>query len=69
MDWLLTAKFQYNDKKYVATGKTPFEIKPWKTPWKGDLMVQTRFHEQKNFKGTTEELETSKMQWKKHRRT
>ena len=26
MNWLATAEFQYNDKKHVATGKTPFEL-------------------------------------------
>jgi len=26
MDWLATAKFQYNDKKYVATGRILFEL-------------------------------------------
>ena len=25
-DWLATAKFQYNDKKHAATGKTLFEL-------------------------------------------
>ena len=40
-DWLATAEFQYNDKKLVATGRTPFELKFGRHPWKGDLMVQT----------------------------
>ena len=26
MNWLATAEFQYNNKKHVATGKTPFEL-------------------------------------------
>ena len=25
-DWLATVEFSYNDKKYAATGKTPFEL-------------------------------------------
>ena len=40
-DWLATAEFSYNDKKHVATGKTPFELNFGRHPWKGDLMVQT----------------------------
>ena len=39
-NWLATTKFQYNDKKHVATGKTPFELNFRRHPWKGDLMVQ-----------------------------
>jgi len=34
-------EFSYNDKKHVATGKTPFELNFGRYPWKGDLMVQT----------------------------
>jgi len=40
-DWLLAAKFQYNDKKHAATGKTPFKLNFGRHPWKEDLMVQT----------------------------
>jgi len=40
-DWLSAAEFQYNDKKHVATGKTPFKLNFGRHPWKGDLMVQT----------------------------
>ena len=40
MEWLATAEFTYNDKKHVATGKTPFELNFERHPWKGDLMVQ-----------------------------
>ena len=41
MDWLAAVEFQYNDKKYAATGRTPFELNFGRHPWKGDLMVQT----------------------------
>jgi len=26
MEWLAIAEFQYNDKRHVATGRTPFEL-------------------------------------------
>jgi len=40
-DWLAVAEFQYNNKKHVAMGKTPFELNFRRHPCKGDLMVQT----------------------------
>jgi len=40
-NWLAAAEFQYNDKKHVATGRTPFELNFRRHPWKGDLVVQT----------------------------
>jgi len=40
-NWLATAEFSYNDKKYTATGKTPFKLNFGRHPWKGNLMVQT----------------------------
>jgi len=41
MEWLAAAEFQYNDKKHVAIGRTPFELNFGRYPWKGDLIVQT----------------------------
>ena len=41
MNWLAAAEFQYNNKKYAATGKTPFELNFGRHSWKGDLIVQT----------------------------
>ena len=41
MNWLAATEFQYNDKKYAAMGKTPFELNFGKHPWKGNLMVKT----------------------------
>ena len=38
-DWLAAAEFQYNDKKHVATGRTPFELNFRRHSWKEDLMV------------------------------
>jgi len=39
-NWLAAAEFQYNDKRHVAMGRTPFELNFGRYPWKGDLMVQ-----------------------------
>jgi len=40
-DWLAAVEFQYNDKKYIATGRTPFELNFERHLWKDNLMVQT----------------------------
>jgi len=48
-NWLAAVEFQYNDKRHVATGKTPFELKFGRHPWKGDLMVQTGILRVKEF--------------------
>jgi len=48
-DWLAAAEFQYNDKKYVVTGRTPFELNFGRHLWKGDLMVQTKIPRVKEF--------------------
>ena len=34
-------EFQYNDKRYIATGRTLFELNFGRHPWKGNLMVQS----------------------------
>ena len=41
-DWLAAVEFQYNNKKHVATERTPFKLNFRRHSWKGDLMVQTR---------------------------
>ena len=41
INWLAAAEFQYNNKKYAATGKIPFELNFGRHSWKGDLIVQT----------------------------
>jgi len=41
MEWIAAAEFQYNDKKYTATRRTPFELNFGRHPWKGDLVAQT----------------------------
>ena len=73
MEWLATAEFSYNDKKHVATDRTPFELNFGKHPWKGDLMVQTRIPRveefmknlQKSWEHTTHAIEETQrnMKW------
>jgi len=48
-NWLATAEFSYNDKKYVAIGKTPFELNFERHSWKGDLMVQIEISQVEEF--------------------
>ena len=36
-------EFQYNDERYVATGRTSFELNFGRHPWKGNLVVQIEF--------------------------
>jgi len=72
-DWLATAEFSYNDKKHVATRKTPFELNFGRHPWKGDLMVQMGIswveefmkHLQKSWKHTAHTMEESQKNMKR----
>jgi len=49
MEWLAVAEFQYNDKKHIATGHTPFKLNFGQHPWKGDLTVQMEFPKLEEF--------------------
>ena len=49
MEWLAAAEFQYNNKKHVATGKTPFELNFGRHPQKGDLIVQMEIPQVEEF--------------------
>ena len=49
MERLAVVKFQYNNKKHMATGWTPFELNFGHHPWKGDLTVQMDFPRLKEF--------------------
>jgi len=48
-DWLAAAEFQYNDKKHMTTGRTPFELNFGRHPWKEDLMVQMEIPQVEEF--------------------
>ena len=41
MEWLVAVEFQYNDKRHVAIGRTPFKLNFGRHLWKGNLMVQS----------------------------
>ena len=65
MEQLATAEFQYNNKRYAATKRTPFELNFGRHPWKGDLIVQSEFPKleeffaslQKSWEQTTKSME------------
>ena len=42
-------EFQYNDKRHVAIGRTPFELNFERHPWKGNLVVQLEFSRVEKF--------------------
>jgi len=43
VEWLAAAEFQYNNKRHVAMGRTPFKLNFGRYPWKGNLVAQTEF--------------------------
>ena len=49
MEWLVVAEFQYNNKKHVAMGHTPFELNFGWHLWKRNLMIQTEFPKSEEF--------------------
>jgi len=73
MNWLAAAEFQYNDKKHVATGKTPFKLNFGRHLWKRDLMVQMEIPQveefmkelQKSWKQATNTIEEARKKIKK----
>ena len=54
-EWLAMAEFIYNDKKHMATGRTPFELNFGRHPWKGDLMIQMEIPRVEEFTRNIEE--------------
>ena len=72
-EWLAAAEFQYNDKKHIATGYTPFELNFGWHLWKGDLTVQTEFPKleeflislQKSWEETTKAMDKAKEMMKR----
>jgi len=49
MEWLATAEFQYNDKKHMATEKTPFKLNFGRHLWKDNLVTQIEFQKLEEF--------------------
>ena len=67
-NWLAAAEFQYNNKKHIATGHTPFELNFERHSWKGNLIVQMEFPKleeflielQRSWKEVTKSIEIAK---------
>jgi len=49
IEWLAAVKFQYNDKRHMAIGRTPFELNFGRHLWKDDLVVQLEIPRVKEF--------------------
>ena len=49
VEQLATAEFQYNNKKHVVMGRTPFELNFERHLWKENLVTQTDFPKIKEF--------------------
>jgi len=49
MEWLAAAEFQYNDKKHMATEKTPFKLNFRRHLWKDNLVTQIKFQKLEEF--------------------
>ena len=48
-EWIVVVKFQYNDKKHVATGQIPFILNFERHLQKGNLIVQMEFPKLEEF--------------------
>ena len=48
-EWLSVVEFQYNDKKHVATGHTPFKLNFGKHSQKEDLTVKIELPKLEDF--------------------
>ena len=49
MEQLSAIEFQYNNKKHVTTGYTPFKLNFGRYPWKENLIVKTESPKLENF--------------------
>ena len=59
MEYLLAAEFQYNDKKHLVIGYTPFEL--WITPIEEKPNNRDRITKtEKKFQETTQKLRNNK---------
>ena len=43
VEQLAAVEFQYNDKRHVAMGRTPFQLNFGRHSWKGNLVAQMEF--------------------------
>ena len=48
-EWLLTAAFQYNDKRHTATEHTLFKLNFGRHSWKRNLIIKTELSKLENF--------------------
>ena len=72
-EWLVAAEFQYNNKRHIATGWTPFELNFGRHSWKGNLTMQTEFPMleeflislQKNWEEATKAIDIAKEMMKR----
>jgi len=49
IEWLAAVKFQYNDKRYIATRRTLFELNFGWHSWKGNLTVKIELPKLEDF--------------------
>ena len=48
-EWLVAVEFQYNNKRYMAMERIPFELNFGRHLWKGNLTVQIKLPKLEDF--------------------